>query len=205
MIVQIDINQALSSPLFSWVILPALIFFARIIDVSLGTLRLIFVSKGIRNSAPIISFFEILIWLLAISQIMRNLQNVACYIAYAGGYATGTYIGMCIEQKLCLGLRIVRVITKKPAAFLVENLESAHYGTTCIDAKGAAGKVNVIFTVVRRSDLPEVVSIIKENNPQAFYTVEDVRSVQGGVFPFHNNGQSRFSLSNLYLTVRKGK
>ena len=103
------IQQFTDYPVFNWVILPALIFVSRIFDVSFGTLRIIFVSRGKRSIAPFLGFFEVLIWLLAISQIMQNLNNFACYIAYAGGFAMGNYIGMRIEEKLAMGTMIIRV------------------------------------------------------------------------------------------------
>src|SRR5512136_1974751 len=111
-----------SSDLFAWVILPLLIFFARICDVSLGTIRVIFISKGIKYIAPIIGFFEVIIWLLAIGQVMNNLTNVVAYIAYGAGFASGTFIGMLIEEKISLGLTSVRIITKKDPAELIQYL-----------------------------------------------------------------------------------
>ena len=98
--------------IFSFVILPVMIFFARICDVTMGTIRVIFISKGIRYLAPVIGFFEVIIWLLAIGQVMNNLTNVVSYIAYGAGFASGTYIGMYIEEKISLGLTSVRIITK---------------------------------------------------------------------------------------------
>ena len=82
-----------SSDLFAWVILPLLIFFFRICDVSLGTIRVIFIAKGLKYIAPVIGFFEVIIWLLAIGQVMNNISNVACYIAYGGVLRQGP----CLE------------------------------------------------------------------------------------------------------------
>ncbi|MDX2414998.1 MAG: DUF5698 domain-containing protein, partial [Bacteroidales bacterium] len=108
---------------FNWfdvVILPLLIFFARIMDVSIGTVRIILVSKGYKKLAPIAGFFEILIWIIAITRIVDNLDNWICYIAYALGFATGNYIGMIIEERLALGYETVRIITKREANNLVQ-------------------------------------------------------------------------------------
>ena len=101
---------------FTFVILPFLIFIARITDVSLGTLRIIFVSKGYKIIAPLIGFIEILIWIVAISKIIQNIDNWICYIAYAGGFAVGNYVGMRLEEKLAIGFELVRVITQKDAS-----------------------------------------------------------------------------------------
>lgn len=98
-----------NSDAFTFIFLPLFIFLARICDVTLDTIRIIFVSKGMRKIAPLIGFFEILIWLMAISKIMQNLDNWACYVAYAGGFATGNYFGMLVEEKLAIGHEMIRV------------------------------------------------------------------------------------------------
>jgi len=174
----------LSSPTFTWVVLPLLIFFARIVDVSLQTLRVIFINRGLRVVAPLLGFVEVLIWLLAIGQIMRHLDNVACYLAYGAGFSTGTYVGMWIEGKLSLGMVILRVITRVAADELVEDLRHEEYGVTSLDAQGLAGPVKVLFTVLRRQDLPAVLAVVRRHNPNAFYSVEDVRFASEGTFPF---------------------
>jgi uncharacterized protein YebE (UPF0316 family) len=180
-----------SSGLFEWVILPVLIFCARICDVSLGTIRVIFISKGIKYLAPLIGFFEVIIWLLAIGQVMNNLTNVASYIAYGGGFAMGTWIGMLIEEKISLGLTSVRIITKEDPSRLVDYLRSQNYGVTTVEAQGATGQVKMVFSIIRRQDLFSVVEVIKNFNPAAFYSIEDVKSVSEGVFP---DKRSRFSI-----------
>jgi uncharacterized protein YebE (UPF0316 family) len=194
----------ISSDLFAWVILPLLIFSARICDVSMGTIRVIFISKGIKNLAPIIGFFEVIIWLLAIGQVMNNVTNVASYIAYGGGFAAGTYIGMIIEEKISLGLTSVRIITNEDPLRLVEYLRSKNYGVTAVDGEGAAGQVKIIYSTIRRQDLPDVVDAIKTFSPGAFYSVEDVKSVSEGVFPEEH---SRFPIpySEALRFFRKGK
>jgi uncharacterized protein YebE (UPF0316 family) len=173
----------LDSVLFKWGILPLLIFLARIVDVSLGTLRVIFISRGMKWIAPLVGFFEVLIWLLAIGQIMKNLTNVVCYVAYAGGFAMGTFVGISIVDKLSLGVALIRVITRVDASELVEYLSLQNYGVTSVDAQGVTGKVKVIYSIVKRQDLEKVVEIINKFNPQAFYTIEDVRFVSEGIFP----------------------
>lgn len=100
------------SQLFTWIVLPLLIFIARVVDVSIGTLRIVFIARGERLVAPILGFLEILIWLLAIGQIFKHLNNIGCYLAYAGGFAMGNYIGMVIEHKLAIGVQVIRIIIK---------------------------------------------------------------------------------------------
>ncbi len=194
----------LSSDLFAWVVLPLLIFFARICDVSMGTIRVIFISKGLKYIAPIIGFFEVIIWLLAIGQVMTHMTNVASYVAYGGGFATGTLLGMVIEERLRIGSVIVRVITRRDATALVALLRSKQYGVTSIDAEGSRGRVKIIFMVVKRQSLPEVIRTIKEHHPNAFYSIEDVKSVSEGVFP--GSGRGLFSQFRDALGVfRKSK
>ncbi|MCK5000444.1 MAG: hypothetical protein KAS23_12960, partial [Anaerohalosphaera sp.] len=98
----------LSVDVYGWFVLPLLIFLARVVDVSMGTVRIVFVSRGFKFLAPVMGFFEVLIWILAISQIMQNLNNPACYVAYAGGFAMGNFVGMWIAEKLTLGVVLVR-------------------------------------------------------------------------------------------------
>ena len=172
----------INSPVFVWVILPLLIFIARILDVSIGTLRIIFVSRGMKYLAPLLGFFEVLIWLIAIGQIMQHLDNVMCYIAYAGGFAAGNYLGIIIEQKLKMGIYIVRIITQKNANELIAFLRSKDYGITSIDAEGSQGKVSILYSIIRRKNLNHFIESIEQFNPNAFYTIEDVRFVSKGIF-----------------------
>lgn len=162
---------------FTYVVLPLLIFFSRIMDVTLDTLRIVFVSKGNKILAPVLGFFEVLIWLVAITRIMENLDNIVYYFAYAGGFAAGNYIGLIIEERLAMGVQLFRIITQKEASSLIQSLTVKGYGVTSIDAEGINGKVNVIFSVVKRSESKKVIEIINLHNPNAFYSIEDVRRV----------------------------
>lgn len=179
----LKLEQLINSDFFTWVVLPFLIFLARICDVTIGTLRIIFVSKEQKIWASLFGFFEVLIWLVVIGQVMRNLDNVFCYFAYAAGFACGNYIGITIEGKLAMGVLIVRVFTTDGETKLIESLRAAGFGVTNIPAQGGSGPVNVVYTIIKRNCLPEVLEIIKHFNPKAFYSVEEVRSVNAGVFP----------------------
>ncbi|NIO29567.1 MAG: DUF2179 domain-containing protein [Candidatus Latescibacteria bacterium] len=181
-----------------------LIFVARVADVTLGTMRIAFISRGQRFIAPIIGFFEMLIWLLAIRQIITNLTNVAYYFSYAGGFAAGIFVGLYIEEKMAIGSRIIRVITKKDATDLIQSLSETGYGVTSIDAKGNEGPVHLIFSVIKRHDLPDYIRMIQKNNPKAFYSIEDVRFVSEGVFPARESfiGRSKLSLYRMFAKFR---
>ncbi len=173
----------LDSTLFTWVLLPLLIFLARVVDVTIGTIRIIFLSRGSRYVAPVLGFFEVLIWLLAIRQVMANLSSVFCYIAYAAGFATGNYIGMLLDEKLAMGRLLIRIITQTDSAELRASLNRKRFGVTHTDAEGARGKVSLIYTVIERRHLQKVLRSIDKYNPRAFYTIENVRYVGEGVFP----------------------
>ena len=197
-------GSLITPEIFAYVILPVMIFCARICDVTMGTIRVIFISKGIRYLAPVIGFFEVIIWLLAIGQVMNNLTNVVSYIAYGAGFAAGTYIGMYIEEKISLGLTSVRIITKEDPMELMQYLRSHNYGVTSVDGEGVTGRVKMVFTIIRRQDLAHVVGIIKEFHPNAFYSVEEVKSVAEGVFP-DKSPRGVFSWIDSLRFYRKGK
>ncbi|MBN1896503.1 MAG: DUF2179 domain-containing protein [Candidatus Aenigmarchaeota archaeon] len=160
---------------YSYILIPILIFAARIVDVSIGTIRVIFISRGLKFLAPLLGFFEVLIWLIAIQNILANLTNVFCYLGYAGGFATGTYIGILLEEKISMGKVIIRIITGKDASALLDALKNARCTVTSTGAEGPDGNVKLILSVFDRQDLHKVIKLIKKHNPTAFYSVEDVR------------------------------
>jgi uncharacterized protein YebE (UPF0316 family) len=162
---------------FDYVILPLLIMLARIMDVSLDTIRVIMVAKGYRKFAPFVGFFQSLIWLITITRIMANLDNWFTYIGYATGFGLGTYVGMRLEGKLALGYELVRVITKADAGELIRSLREQGYPVTAVAGQGREGEVGILFIILKRSVIREVVKVIKKYNPNAFYTIEDMRFV----------------------------
>ena len=135
------------SPIFTWVVIPVLIILARIVDVTLDTIRIIYISRGMKYLAPIFGFFEILIWLLAISTIMCNLNNPVYYLAYAVGFATGNLVGIFVEERLAMGKVVLRIISQKDISELVNHLRSCGHGVTTVDAEGATGPVKLVFTI----------------------------------------------------------
>lgn len=164
-------------------LLPVLIFLARILDVSIGTLRIVFLSRGMRILAPLCGFFEVLIWLVAIGRIMGDLTSWEYYIAYAGGFAAGNYVGMYIEQRLAMGLLSVLIVTKKDAAHLLHRLKKEHFGLTQVGAQGVQGKVRIVYLIIRRRNLARVSELLRQHQPDAFVVINDIRNAAGGVFP----------------------
>jgi uncharacterized protein YebE (UPF0316 family) len=172
--------------LFEYPYLPFMIFFARICDVTVGTLRIIFVSKGMKRVAPFLGFIEVLIWIVVISQILTKANDWICYIAYASGYATGNYIGMMIEERLAMGVYLVRVFTLNDGSELVRILNGKGFGATCLKGHGMTNEVDVVETVVSRKNMDTVETLIKTFDTETFFVVEDVRSTQKGIFPSKN-------------------
>ena len=199
----LSIVPEISPDTFSLIIIPVFIFFARICDVTIGTMRIIFVSRGMKMIAPIFGFFEIFIWIIAIGQIFQNLTNPLNYFAYAAGFATGNFVGMLVEERLAMGLAIIRIITQRDATNLIDYLRGAGYGVTVLDAQGKQGPGKVIFSVVKRKNIRDVEKAIHEFNPKAFYSIEDVRRAADGTFPVAVPGPTPFH-AHLGKVMRKG-
>lgn len=169
------------SDIFTYLVLPLLIFLARISDVTIGTLRIVMVAKGQKLIAPLLGFFEVIIWLVAMSKIIQNIDNWVAYIAYGAGFATGNYIGLIIEEKLAVGVVQLQIITRANADNLLSSLKEKGYGITYHEAYGTKEKVAVIYSIIKRSDIKHVIEIICTYNPNAFYSIEDVKFVSKGI------------------------
>ena len=190
--------------LYAWVVLPVLIFFARVCDVSLGTIRIIFVSKGLKYLAPLIGFFEILIWLMAIGQILQNINNVFYFIFYAAGFAAGNFVGIILDEKLSIGSVGIRVITKKDATVFIDELRKAKFSVTAADAEGDKGPVKIIYSIIKRKNADLFIHIVKNHDPQALYSIQDIRQVCD-IFPPIKSSLWRRSMVPSFRFIRKGK
>lgn len=179
------------SNFFLYILLPFLIFLSRIGDVTIGTIRIILVSKGNKLISPLLGFFEVLIWIIAITRIFEHLDNWLCYIAYAAGFATGNFVGIVVEEKLALGNELIRIITHRDASELIRTLREKGYGITSLKAQGSTGDVGVIYCIIRRSDLKDFIVFMKKYNPNAFYTIEDIRMVNRALNPINKSVTKR--------------
>ena len=168
---------------YMWVGLPLLIFLARVFDVTLGTLRIIFTSRGMRKLAPVLGFVETFVWIIAVSSLVKHAQNVASYVGYASGFAMGTFVGMYLEDKLAVGTVTVRAIIKRDPKELVKTMLEAGFGVTSVDGEGGTGKVKIVYTTLKRQDLPIAIDIFHRLLPGAFLSVEEIRTTEQGVFP----------------------
>jgi uncharacterized protein YebE (UPF0316 family) len=157
-----------------------LIFCLRIIDVSMGTVRMLMIVRGMRKWAVLIGFVEVTIWVIAISQVMSNLNNVWNILAYSGGFAMGTFVGMHLENRLALGTVGVQVISLKKGAQVAAKIRAAGYGATEVPAVGQSGPVSLIGVVVPRKEKGALLALINGVDPAAFVTVDDKRYVDRG-------------------------
>ncbi len=156
------------------------VFCLRLADVTLGTLRILMTVRGRKWLAGAIGFVEVTIFIVAISQVIRNVDNVWNVLGYAGGFAAGTMAGMMIEERLALGFTIVRIISSDPNTPLCEAIRRAGFGATEIPGRGMNHAVSVLEVVVRRADLPSVLQIVDKVDNKAFVTVEETRRVYRG-------------------------
>ena len=187
--------------LFTFVVLPLLIFCARISDVSINTIRIIYVLGGRRWTATILGFFESLIWLMAIRQIFEHMDNWICYVAYPGGFATGIFVGMIIEERIAYGKVIVRIITRRDISELLQFLTKNNFRYTHVNAIGPDGHENLVFTVLQRESLEMLLATLKDILPSAFYTVEKVnRAAESGTIVQES---TRWSIGSWLKSIKR--
>ncbi len=156
-----------------WV--PLFIFFARVTDVSIGTVRLICVTRGRRLAAIALGFFEVLIWILAVSRVLTDLDRGLNILAYAGGFATGNALGMWIEQKIAMGMQMVTFLSRGRAHAVAERLRFANFVVTSLEGSGRDGPVALCMAIVPRRRTFELIEMAREVDPEVHATVEDIR------------------------------
>jgi len=162
-----------------------LIFFLRVCDVSLGTLRTVYTLQGRRLRATGIGFIEVTIFIFAISQVIRNLENPILMIAYSGGFATGTYLGLWLEEKFALGNAQVRVISKDKGKEIAEAVWARKFGATIVPGVGKDGPVDLIFSILPRKSIPDYVQVATNIDDRCFISIADSRYVFRGYVEHH--------------------
>jgi uncharacterized protein YebE (UPF0316 family) len=161
--------------------LTALIIFGlRGLDVGLDTLRLLFVVRGRKGIAWVLGFFQAMVFVIAITTVLSNLDNPLNIIGYAAGFATGNVVGMIIEEKLAVGHIHLEVVSPGFGGALSQSLREAGYGVTEISARGRDGMVSILSVSVFRKDVSQVQKLIAEKDPRAFITSEDMRPLRRG-------------------------
>lgn len=159
---------------------PVLIFCLRIVDVSLATMRMLLSVRGFKFVAPVIGFFEVLIWVLAVGTVIRHLDSPLHLLGYAGGFATGNLVGLMLEERIAFGMATVRVVSRYGGVELAEALRDRGFGVTEFAGQGREGKVEVVDAVLRRRDLPEVLKEVDYWDPEAFVTIQEPKSIRRG-------------------------
>jgi uncharacterized protein YebE (UPF0316 family) len=158
------------------------IFFARIVDVSMGTLRVILLVKGQRKIAALLGFFEVMIYLIVLGKVVGNIDKPFLIIVYCLGYASGNYVGSKIEEKLSIGRLLVQIIVKEIKCGIVDALRDAGFGVTIFEGEGMDGSSYMLSVITERKKVNELKEIINKLDCGAFLTTMDVRSSLGGYF-----------------------
>ena len=164
--------QALSSAV--------LIFALRVSDMSLDTLRVLFVMRGRKGIAWVLGFFQATIFVVAITSVLSHLDNPLNVIGYAAGFATGNVIGMVIEERLAIGHTDIRIISSRRGAAIAERLRAEGYAVTEIPARGKDGTVTMLAVSVKRRNIDRVRTMVNDVDAEAFITAEDIRPVRHG-------------------------
>lgn len=159
---------------------PLLIFFLRMVDVTMATMRIILVVRGARVLGPLLGFVEILIWVVTVGAVVRNLGNPPHILGYAAGFSAGTAVGLWVEGKLALGFSTVEVVSRQSASGLAVALRALGFGVTELMGEGREGPVRILYSVVRRRKIPALIRTVEEQDPDAFVTVHGDMVVRRG-------------------------
>jgi uncharacterized protein YebE (UPF0316 family) len=160
-----------------------IIFFAKIIEVSFSTIRLVYINKGERVKGAILGFVEIMIWLVVVSSVLNNItEDPIKVFIYAAAFSLGNYLGVTIESKIAVGLSSIQVVVdQKDGEILADALRDQGYGVTIIEGKGKSESIkNLLFIQLKRKKIPAAIKLIKEYNPEAYITINDIKTMLGG-------------------------
>lgn len=158
------------------------IYVARVIDVSFATVRVLMIMRGQRLSAACLGFFEIIIYILALSRVVNQLEQPLNLIVYAMGFASGTITGSYLEERLAVGFIMAEVIPKFNGQELAEKLRQRHFGVTILHGEGRDGPRMVLHISLQRKKLPELYRMIEEHHPKTFMTIFDTKRSWGGFY-----------------------
>jgi uncharacterized protein YebE (UPF0316 family) len=157
-----------------------LIFILRVSDMTLDTLRVLFVMRGKKKIAWVLGFFQSAIFVLAIGRVLTQLNNPLNIIGYAAGFATGNVVGMLIEERIAIGHIMVNIISPRRGSAIVAHLRDNGYAVTELSGRGKDGMVSLINCSVLRKQVDAVHQLVNEVDPEAFITAEDVRPIRHG-------------------------
>lgn len=161
------------------------IFVARVLDMSLDVVRILMLTKGKKVAAALIGFVEVTIFIVALGKVMEGgMDDPFKIIAYAGGFATGNYVGAVIEGFLAVGYLSVQVFPRRDkVGDTINKLRAEGFGVTSVVGAGRGGPRTILFVTLKRKDLNRMVGIMDEIDPKTFYNISDARNIRGGVFP----------------------
>jgi uncharacterized protein YebE (UPF0316 family) len=159
-------------------LLGLLIFIARVVDVSLGTIRTIVIVQGKTSVAFLLGFLEVLIWITIVSTVVNRIsQTPVLVLFYASGFATGNVVGILTEKRLGFGSIILRVISRDKGVEIARRLRDMGQGVTVFKGEGMRGEVTQLYIACRRRDLRWILPVVKQADPDAFYITEQVCDV----------------------------
>lgn len=171
--------DSLDPSILGGVLLPLIVFIARIVETSFKTIRLVYVAKGFKYLAAGIGTVEVAIWLLSTGLVITNLNNILCILGYIAGYAIGTVLGIDMEERLRVGHVIVRIITRTNPDGMMLELREKGYGITRLDGTGSYGSaVAVLLVLVPRNELDTLISTLNTGYPEAIFSIEDIRTLK---------------------------
>ncbi|MEG6614858.1 DUF5698 domain-containing protein [Peptococcaceae bacterium 1198_IL3148] len=161
------------------------IFVARVADMSLDVVRILMLTKDKKLAAALIGFVEVSIFVVALNEVMSGgLDDPLKVIAYAGGFATGNYVGAIVDNYLAVGYLSIQVFPKRDkVGDTINKLRAAGYGVTSVVGAGRGGPRTILFVILKRKDLKKLLDILDQVDPKTFYNVSDARNIRGGVFP----------------------
>jgi len=160
--------------------LPIVIFLLRVTDMTLDTLRVLIVIRGLKAIAWILGFFQSAVWVIAVTSVLGNLGNAWNLIGYAAGFASGNVVGMLIEERVAIGHGHLRVISSTLGSAISEAIRSAGYAATEIAGRGKDGAVTLVVSSVRRRDIDRIQKEVARVDPEAFVAVEEIRPLHRG-------------------------
>ncbi len=163
-----------------------LIFMAKCADVTLATVRTIFVVKGKKKLAFFVGIFEILIYLFAMDKVLGDMGDIVKVISYALGFATGNVVGITMEEKLAIGLITAQIFTGKDVDSFADYLRNNGFGVTVIEGRGREGIKHILQVVLDRKHLDNFQKTINEYDSKAFVAVSEIKKVSGGYFGRNN-------------------
>lgn len=155
----------------------ALIFALRSLDVGIATVRIVLLGRGRRGLAATLGFIEAIVWVVAVARVLDGIDDPARMIAFAAGFAIGTYLGSMVEEWLAIGQAMVRIVAPVDTPMVASHLRDLGFGATVLNGDGLDGEVRLTFCVIERKRLGEVTRLVRSVNPGAYVTVDNTASL----------------------------